>query len=821
MARRYREERNLFNDPIEGRIVVISDYRELALEASFRRMTIRNAILVLATSLATDLFGQTLSNLGAVAPTPGANDISQLSTQGNKTNPDGLNYFTDNQTGHGNGEPGQTFTTGANASGYVLTSLAFRTGGIGNSSGTTTAQPYYLHIYSISGSTATLLQTYTSGNIAFNDGNWLQWTGLAVPLAANATYAYSFGKASSTAGWEPMAVATNKYAGGEIALIRPAGGPITTGSSHNFDAVFDVGLTLATTPSAGAVTLSPWTNVPVGVPMTFTASVAGALPHYYQWQFDNGSGFVNLSGATTNPLTFVAAVTNTGSYRLVLTNSYGAATSAPVALAVAPGITNIPASMPWPMPTYGMNLGNKLELSWGAPNPAVLYAAAYSGFNSVRIPCAWNHNATTNISGGVTNYPINASYMAQVKQTVDAAIDAGMYVMINDHWDDGWLENNATNYVDPNINAKMKDYWTQIATAFAGYDNHLLFGAANEPNVDSQDEMKVLLYYYQTFVNAVRAVGGNNTNRWLVIQSVSDATWMNALPTDPVSNRIMVEYHNYTPSLFTIIHSDQSWGNAIYFWGAAYHYAGNPSRNATWGEENDIDAQHQQLTDLYVSKGIPVMIGEFHAAPTSSLTGEERAYNRASMYYWNKYTAESARVHGLSPFYWSTGGAPFDYDTAVNNDPTLVSVLTGGAAPPPPNGAPYAPSNLTATGGTNQVALSWTAGSGATSYNLYRATTSGGGSKIAPVVTGITGTSYTNTGLANGTTYYYQVVAVSNSLSSGFSPEAKATTSGTAITDAAQFNFESNVQNWSGGGALFPASQPPLRKSFRAISRWP
>ncbi len=173
--------------------------------------------------------------------------------------------------------------------------------------------------------------------------------------------------------------------------------------------------------------------------------------------------------------------------------------------------------------------------------------------------------------------------MAQVKQTVDAAIAAGMYVMINDHWDDGWLENNIGTNVDPIINAKMKSYWTQIATTFAGYDNHLLFAAANEPNVNNTAEEVTLMYYYQTFVNAVRGVGGNNTNRWLVLQSVSDPTWMNALPTDTVSNRLMVEYHDYTPSLFTIIHSDQSWGNAIYFWGPAYHYSGDPTRNCHLG----------------------------------------------------------------------------------------------------------------------------------------------------------------------------------------------------------------------------------------------
>ncbi len=70
----------------------------------------------------------------------------------------------------------------------------------------------------------------------------------------------------------------------------------------------------------------------------------------------------------------------------------------------------------------------------------------------------------------------------------------------------------------------------------------------------------------------------------------------------------------------------------------------------------------------------------------------------------------------------------------------------------------------------------------------------------APVVTGITGTSYTNTGLNSGTTYYYQVVAVNSSGSSGFSAEAHATTSG--ITDSAQFNFESGSQGWTGGGGI-------------------
>jgi len=650
--------------------------------------------------------GVTLADIGS-APSPGTNDISQLSTSGNTTWPDGINYFTDN-----NPPVGQTFTTGSNP--LNLVSVAIKTAGLnsGNGYGTPASTPtYYLRIYSISSSTATLLISFSAPNPGFTDGDWLKWSGLNVPLAANKTYAFSFGIKPSSGGWAALAVATNKYTGGEIVTVPINGGTITPGSSHSFDAVFDLG---------------------------FRA-----------------------------------------------------------------GPTNIPASMPFPLPTYGWNLGNTMEATWGVPSvsAAPFYTAANAGFNAVRIPCAWDFNATTNITRNLTNYPINPTYMAQVKQVVDWAIGAGMYVMINDHWDDGWLENNIGSTVDPTINAKVNSYWTQIATAFAGYDNHLLFAGANEPNVNSPLEMTTLMYYYQTFVNAVRGLGGNNTNRWLVVQGGGDTTWLNALPTDPTPNRLMVEYHCYSPPQFAILSSDASWGAAQYFWGPAYHYSGDPTRNCVAPEEGGIDAGFQQLVDQYVSKGIPVMVGEFGAASKPSLAATnatESAWNSASSYYWHKYVAESARGHGMSPFFWSTPGSPFDWTSGAVNDAQLISVLTGGAAPPPPNGAPYAASGLTASLSNNTVALSWTAGSGATSYMLYRAAESGYESTTL-VVSGITGTSYTDTNLNSGTTYYYQVVAVNSSGPSGFSPEAQATTSG-VNPDPAQFNFETDPQRWAGGG---------------------
>jgi hypothetical protein len=661
---------------------------------------VRSLILQLfAVGLAGSLYAQTFTDSPS-APSPGTNDIFQLSTSGNQTWPDGLNYFTDN-----NPPVGQTFTTGTNA--MNLVAVAIKTAGLysGNGYGTTSNTPtYYLRIYSMSGSTATLLNTFRAPNPGFSDGDWLQWSGLNVPLATNQTYAFSFGIKPDNGGWAALAVATNAYAGGEIALIPINGGTITTGSSHKFDAVFDLGLRAA--------------------------------------------------------------------------------------------VTNLPVTMPLPNPTYGWNLGNTMESTWGVPYPtaAPFYTAANAGFNAVRIPCAWDFNSNQ------TNHQINPTYMAQVKQVVDWAIAAGMYVVINDHWDGGWLDANITTNVDPTINAKMNSYWTQIATTFAGYDNHLLFAAANEPPSHSPAEVSTLMVYYQTFVNAVRGVGGNNTNRWLVLQGSGATAWLNSLPTDSTPNRLMVEYHCYTPFQFTQLSSDASWGNMQYFWGPAYHYSGDPTRNAVAPEEGYIDSGFQQLTDMYVSKGIPVLVGEFQAAGKSFLTGTEATYNRASTLYWNKYLVDSAHAHGLSPFYWSTPNSPFDWTTGAVTDPQVVSVLTGGIAPPPPNGAPYAASGLTATASNNQVTLSWTAGSGATNYNLYRAAESGYESAIAPVVTGITNTSYTDTNLNSGTTYYYQVVAVNSSGPSGFSPEAHATTTG-INPDPAQFNFETDPQRWSAGGS--------------------
>ena len=347
-----------------------------------------------------------------------------------------------------------------------------------------------------------------------------------------------------------------------------------------------------------------------------------------------------------------------------------------------------PAFAQLPNPCYGWNLGNTLESTWGYPHPtqALINSVANAGYNTIRIPCAWDFNANH------TTNQINATYMAEVKQTVDWSLAAGLRVVINDHWDGGWLENNLTGTVNSTINTKMNSYWSQIATTFAGYDSRLLFAGANEPNCDTAAKMSELTTYYQTFINAVRSKGGNNSSRWLVIQGPGtdiDKTdsLMNTLPNDPTPGRLMVEVHYYTPYQFTLMETDQSWGAMFYFWGSGYHSTTLPSRNATWGEEAYMDTEFQKMTTKFVSKGIPVIIGEFGAFPRGGLTGADHDLNYASTTYFHKKVVESAQSHGMSPIFWNTPGYLFNWTTGAVVDPVTIDSLTGrGALPPPGTG---------------------------------------------------------------------------------------------------------------------------------------
>ncbi len=259
------------------------------------------------------------------------------------------------------------------------------------------------------------------------------------------------------------------------------------------------------------------------------------------------------------------------------------------------------------------------------------------GFKSVRIPCSWAFGHISNAS----TYEIDAAWMARVKEIVDYCVNEGLYVVLNDHWDGGWLEEHIKDTSATTIEKNkyiLQTLWTQIAETFRDYDEHLLFAGLNEPNADTQSATNNLIQYNQTFVDAVRATGGNNAQRVLVVQGPStniDHTcnfMTGKMPTDTAEGKLAVEVHYYNPWQFWGMENDESWGKVFYYWGEGNHLSGS-QHNATWGEESEMRSQLQKMKSNFVDKGYPVVIGEFGAnwRDLSGLSGESQEKHNASI----------------------------------------------------------------------------------------------------------------------------------------------------------------------------------------------
>ena len=283
------------------------------------------------------------------------------------------------------------------------------------------------------------------------------------------------------------------------------------------------------------------------------------------------------------------------------------------------------------------------------------------GFKSVRIPCAW---AFGHISNAAT-YEIDALWMARVKEVVDYCINDGLYVVLNDHWDGGWLEEHIKDSDAATIKKNkeiLTALWTQIANAFKDYDEHLLFAGLNEPNAEDQAATNNLIQYNQTFVDAVRATGGNNAHRILVVQGPSTniehtCNFMaGKMPTDVIEGRLAVEVHYYNPWQFWGMEKDESWGKVFYYWGQGNHLSGS-THNATWGEEADMKKQLQMMKTNFVDKGYPVVIGEFGAnwRDLSSLPNESQEKHNASIRaHYRELHKLCKEMGGMVPMTWDT-----------------------------------------------------------------------------------------------------------------------------------------------------------------------
>ncbi len=319
----------------------------------------------------------------------------------------------------------------------------------------------------------------------------------------------------------------------------------------------------------------------------------------------------------------------------------------------------------------GWNLGNTLEAmgtetAWQPTktSQAVIDAVKAAGFKAVRIPCSWD------IHSG-SNSEIDAQWMARVKQVVDYCIQDGLYVVLNDHWDNGWIEvlgfsKSSSSYqavdeatITSKI-ARLKELWTQIANEFKDYDEHLLFAGLNEPfqeyslfSTHHQELTPILCRYNQAFVEAVRATGGNNAQRTLVVQGpsvniASSCSYMTADKLPEAAGRLMVEVHYYDPGPFCGTF-DASGDKAFYYWGAANH---STDHNATYGEEAYMQSQFALLKSTYTALGYPVIIGEY-AALQRTISGDQDKHN-ASVKYFYQCVNEYATNNGIVAFAWDT-----------------------------------------------------------------------------------------------------------------------------------------------------------------------
>ena len=291
------------------------------------------------------------------------------------------------------------------------------------------------------------------------------------------------------------------------------------------------------------------------------------------------------------------------------------------------------------------------ESCWGQfPTKAELLTMMKdAGFGAIRVPVTWyNH---MDIDGNV-----DEAWMNRVHDVVDYVISQGLYCIINVHHDTGadsqnwasWLKADASVYTAQK--ARYEKLWQQIANEFRNYDQHLLFEAYNEM-LDAQSSWNfaqsntsydAINNYAQSFVNVVRATGGNNAQRNLIINdygaSSGSGTWSTKLQ-DPLkqmkipdgeSNHIIFEVHNY-PSLID-----------------------NDKQNRSISDiQTEIDAWITNLKTHLVSKGAPVIIGEWGTSNVDAGEGKtDYDVRKDLMFQFVDYLIKAMKQNDIATFYW-------------------------------------------------------------------------------------------------------------------------------------------------------------------------
>lgn len=341
----------------------------------------------------------------------------------------------------------------------------------------------------------------------------------------------------------------------------------------------------------------------------------------------------------------------------------------------------------------GWNLGNQMEgtidgtpseTAWGQPviTQALIDKVKAAGFKTIRIPVSY-----LRYIGSGPNYTINSSWLDRIQTVVNYAYDRGMHVLINMHGDGyknfagSWLICDSSSQTT--IKAKYQKAWQQIAQRFQNYDQRLILESMNEEfdgqyGRPTQPCYSNINSYNQIFVDTVRRAGGNNSSRWLLVPGWNtniDYTAGNygfVLPTDQYRSpsipsnekRIMISVHHYAPWDFAGEENSR-----ITQWGRG---STNPSKKSTWGQEDYLDSQLKMMRDVFVSKGYPVVVGEYGSIDKSSFDSSNNRY-RAD---FARAIVATSKKYGAATVYWDNGSTG-QYGFGLFNRRTLAVTQQG------------------------------------------------------------------------------------------------------------------------------------------------
>jgi mannan endo-1,4-beta-mannosidase len=322
--------------------------------------------------------------------------------------------------------------------------------------------------------------------------------------------------------------------------------------------------------------------------------------------------------------------------------------------------------------------------------------------------------------------------LASVQQIIALCDQYKLTVMLEVH------DATGSNSTDP-LNRAV-NYWISIKDALIGKEDRVIVNIANE--WFGAWETAGWASGYISAIQTLRDAGIKNT---LVV----DAAGWGQYPTSIFSNGKAVFDSDPLKNMIFSIHM--------------YEYSGG---NASTVKSN---------IDNALAIGVPVIIGEFGHKHSSGDVDEDTimSYGQEKNVGWLAWSWYG-NGGGVEYLDLATGpaGSLTAWGASVVNGPNglhATSQLSGiyttpGYQPVPEDGSqvtvPAAPASLSVTAGNAQATLSWSASAGAASYNVKRATTSGG--PYTTIATGLTSTSFTSTGLSNGTTYYYVVSAVNS-----------------------------------------------------------